>query len=1302
MWAGRVAVTKVCVLRGDKAMWRLGLVLSILVLWPVEALLANEATVEDVQRRIENRALNLKRKSAVLSDIKEAPKKDLRAIQPERRPRLYHQKNSDWGRLESVVNEQIQRGVALVKKFEGTSTIGALWLRLADSYLEKTRLVQDRLESEYVAALEKAQKTGRRPTLNLAPSYSSARKANQLYVWFIRDFPSHKSVPRALAQLAASYFYLQQHDKGLETYAKLAKVAPRSKYMLEADFNRAEHYFAEENYAHALKFYNRFIKKVPSGVKAKKRLAYHRRAWCYYRLRKVPPALKDLEWVLLSARQDKLPVASTQEVVRDLVWFYGEHPNGPRGARAYFSRVLGADYTKRIMPQVARQAWDTGRYNDAIFLYRDLISRAPKARVAAEYQRNIVRIYKGSKRHDREFRRELLLWVSNYSAKSPWGKANRGSAFATEVQKATELEFRKYIKRQHKSYITTGKQKGVGVLALFYKKYFELFPKSEHALELRFFYAELLFDTKKYAKAVENYRKVIAQGGGEYAKMARHNVLLALEKALPSDAALSRHLGKRKERLEFQPNIAAFVKEAELFVEQNTGSKEAEAVIYKVAYFYYLHNQHEKAIANYVKAIKTYPKAAAMPVAVTAVLDIYTQKKSPQSLNAVMQELLGVPEVLQNTKVVAQIKKVLSAVDFNVAANLEKSKDYLASAKQYERIAKESKDAKIRADALNNAAVNYERAKAWPKAVELYRRVARSNSPHLGDKKQVAREVLAAFYKRVGRYDKAAYWSEQCAASAKGQKRLDFLNDAAVIYGGLNNFQAAERNYAALLKYVTGAAKAKVNYSRAHMYRMAGNYEKAIPLMQAVADDPGGVPFHRVEMAYLLAQVFKQRSDRANLKKAYQKVVQVQKALGAQHSDVGAVYAAEARFELNLATYREFSAIPLRASDKDLAAKLKRRAELLNKLIAEMRQVVAYDNGSYVAAALSLMAEAEANMAQAILASGVPKVLKDKEKIKEYQQGLAKQAEPHSQKSQALYKEAVSKGFDLGARGPWFVKAVRRLSAIDKSSTYATDYAPSRELFVSETPIKQETENAATSSRNTLTSASGVLANKPRDLAALNSLAVYHLQKRQYALGELVLFRALRDHAGAAELYNNLAYIYVKTGRPQLAWQQWQKALSHSISHAPLAANVSAVLLDNFYYAKSKVLLSKAYTKDVVKDLQAKKPMAVVIANNYAVALAGHGKAAKARKIYELMVDTHGVESFESFFNYALVLMENEAKKSRTKIESLLGRLEFLARGGDKRDRLKKLKKRRVPASHDAEFDPSLGVLHSEGAADGI
>lgn len=922
----------------------------------------------------------------------------------------------DMAAYEKILDRQIDELYKLTKKFKDSSTRGELWLRLAELYVEKAVLIDSREQDEFdkkLLAFNQG-KTKQKPTLNSTASKAYNKKAVQLYEWFQRDFPRDPKMAQALYFLGYNYFELGDSKKGADFYERLKASYPRSQFVGESQFALGEYYFENDKWSKAYSEYSGLIKDKRHPLHF---FAAYKGAWCLYRIGRYQEALKYIEYIIKSGREgaesgeSRRTVNKTKlenEAQRDVVVFYAA-AGDPRKAPEYFRNLLGKDEWVQV-EKLAYYSMDKGNKDASQDLFKMLIDRDPQSPKAFEYQYQIVQSFFYAK-NSNTFKEELYRWIKDYGAASTWYGANQGNQeLLSNSYKLREQTLRNWILQQHQTAQNSRTKNSQLMANDGYKLYLQEFPTSPLIPDMHFYHGELLYDMGQYDEAGVQYKWVVDNAPqSKFADKSAQNLLLAVEKSVPSDKELQKRVGQSTEPISLDPKAERFITAAQWYIEKFPNSEKAPEIRFRMGRIYYQHNQFDQANKIFKEVVQKYPKTKYSEYSANLILDIYNLKKDYIGLEKTGKELLA-DSSFAGSKAGEEIRGVLEKANFKKAQDLEGDKKFAESAFQFENFANQNAKSNLAVTAWFNAGVNFERAGLNEKAVKSYQNVLASKDAAATPLKQKTKRLLAKIYQDAILYDESAKLFMEAAEEApQDPLAANFIYNAAVMYEALGKNREAIKLYEEFLqKSKRYQEKVEVLFSLAEMHRKSNQRTYAMNRYQEYIESNPSNAQNVIAAHYQLSQLH--RGEEAT--KWKEKTVAVQRRLSAKQSGVGAKEAAQLKFEKAQETFQQFRAVSIPHDPQKQKKAVNQKLELLNALTKELGDVIKVDSAEEIVASLNLIGEANAHMSQAILSAPLPKGLNAEEE-KQYKAGIAKVAEPFNMKAKESFKLAVDRSREL-------------------------------------------------------------------------------------------------------------------------------------------------------------------------------------------------------------------------------------------------------------------------------------------------
>ena len=964
-----------------------------------------------------------------------APKKmqaeDFNQVKPPRTQSFLETGKDDRAKLEKYTDEQIAELYKLVKRFSASARRGDLWIRLAELYVEKAEIVDFRVQSKYDEELKAFHegKVKAKPQTNNSEAREYNKKAIQLYEWFLRDFPKDPRIDQALFFLGYNYFELGNIPQGLNYYSRLTKEYPQSSFVIESHFALAEFYFENEKWKEAVGHYYEVAKRP------KHRLAnfsMYKLAWCEFRSGDITTAITTLEKLIQRNRAAESQTAEgkkvskqrlEKEALRDLVLFYADDRKS-KDSIEYFERIAGSE-SAFYLEKLAYLYIDRGQKDAAKVIFTYLSDKNPLAPKAFEYKYQLAQAYANAPL-TKEYRQQLYSWVHDFGSSSPWYKANSGNKTLMESSnKLRETTLKTWILVQHQTAQNSRARFSQELANEGYIVYFQEFtnPPSAALADMHFFYGELLYDMERFEDAGAQYRWVVDNAPqSKYGSKATENIVLSLERSLPSDAEISKLVGNSVDPVPLAPKTEGFVRAAKYYIEKYPTAPKVAELKFRVGRLYYQHNQFDAAIPVFKAVVKDHPKTKYAEYSANLLLDSYNLKKDYDGLEKTGQELLTVSSISQSSAG-SDIRGVIEKAQFKKAQDYEVAKDYKRSADQYAAFAKQNPNSSLATIAAFNAAINYERAGENDKAIQEHQMVLASSQKDTRGNKVNSRRILAKLYLDGGFLAEAAQAFKGSAVEAGKQPIAGNLYyDAAVNYELLGKNAEAIENYRAYLSHTNNSDKSEAYFRIGMIYKRMNNMKLATDNFRTYCS-MSGVNERWVEAAYWI-WIHAPTTEKPTWRK---------RILGSAKPGVGISWAAKVALADAQVEFHDMKLVKIPADPAKQPQVVQKKISLLTELNKHLTNIVKMDSAEEIVAALVMSGMASEHLADAIIRAPIPADFKPEEQ-KAYRDGLQKVADPFLAKAKESYSSAVERAFDLEVYGTELEMAKSALQRLDPTS----------------------------------------------------------------------------------------------------------------------------------------------------------------------------------------------------------------------------------------------------------------------------
>ncbi|MFL5356492.1 tetratricopeptide repeat protein [Archangium sp.] len=677
------------------------------------------------------------------------------------------------GQVATKRREQIESLKKIISLSADPKEQPSLLFRLGELYWEESKFYffeANRKDDELLEAMNRGDSAGQsRAKASKAELLTRQKQYSRLaldqYTKIVQEYPDFERSDEVLFFLGTNLMEEGQDRKALVVFKRLVEKHPKSRYMPDAWLAFGEYYFNNSKGKHAdleraLAAYKKAAEYPESQVYA---FALYKQGWCYFNLADYANAKDKWKSVVLYGElagaqavekdggKGKKGSSLVREARTDYVRAYAREGDVML-AREDFSKVAtNPDDRFAMMRTLANMYYGDGKDREAAITYNSLIKEKPLSPEAPGFQGRIVDIVlrMGNKERTVTQVRRLVKIMKEVES-SGVIKEDKDKRALADAKDLAERTLSNLAVTWHNEAKKTREEATFGYADMIYSDYLTLFPDSNKAYDLRFFWAELLNDNlQKYDKAAANYTLVVLQDvkqleakddkgnpkpgkPGKWLNNAAYNSILAYDEMVKD--AEAKGLFKDVDTKDIRKKAAIpqgkkdLLEACERYLKYvPKGDKQVE-IAFKAANIYYRHNHFDEAVLRFSEIALGHPDykfetgERAGEIAANLILDSYNLLEDWQKVNEWARRFYN-NEKLATGKFRDDLSKVIEQSAFKLVSQLEAKNQFSKAAEAYLSFVADFPQTEIADVALFNASVDYYKAKMLDKAIQVRQRI---------------------------------------------------------------------------------------------------------------------------------------------------------------------------------------------------------------------------------------------------------------------------------------------------------------------------------------------------------------------------------------------------------------------------------------------------------------------------------------------------------------------------------------------------------------------------------------------------
>jgi tetratricopeptide (TPR) repeat protein len=813
---------------------------------------------------------------------------------------------------------------------------------------------------------------------------AGTREAIVLYKKLLNNYPLYERNDQVLYQMSRAYEELGQIKEAMAVMDRMVRDFPRSRYIDEVQFRRAEYFFVHKRYLDAEDAYASIM---DIGVSSSfYELALYKLGWTFYKQELYEDALHRFIALMdykvsvgydFQQTEDEQEWKRTEDTFRVISLSFS-NLGGADSVVDYFSRRGKRSYEDRVYSKLGEFYFDKRRYADAGAAYSAFVDRNPFHRVAPNFHMRVIEIQTAG-----GFPSLVLdskkKFATTYSLKAEYWKyfdpGDRPDVLGLLKTNLTDLANHYHAGYQDPEQ-KEKKQANFKEALNWYREFLASFPMESESPAINYQLAELLLENRSFGTAAVEFEKT-AYGYPPHEKssQASYASVSAYREQLGTVAPEGEDEVKREV-------VRSSLKFADTFPEH----EKAAIVLGAAADDLYGMKEYEQALTAAYKLLEVFPGT-----------DVDVVRDAWLVIGHSSYELLHYSEAESAyLKVLALLPaedKTRGVLIDNLAASIYKqgeqanaSEDYQVAADHFLRVGRIAPDSKIRPTAEYDAAAALIQLKDW-EAAALVLEGFRNSFPEHPLQAEVTRKI-AYVYREDGRLALAAGEYERIERESEDD---GIRRDALLV--------AAE------------------------LYEQDGDSTSALEVYQRYVDYFAQPVELNLETRNKITVILKAQNDLKSYLDELKKIVKIDASAGKDRTPRTRYLAANAALVLAEKKFDTFTAVKL---DNPMEANLKKKRELMKESEQEFNRLIDYEIGEITAAATFYLAEIYAHFSEALMSSERPQGLSPLEQ-EQYELAIEDQAYPFEEKAIKVHEDNL-KLISLGVYNDWVDKSLQKLA----------------------------------------------------------------------------------------------------------------------------------------------------------------------------------------------------------------------------------------------------------------------------------
>ena len=540
----------------------------------------------------------------------------------------------------------------LISKSHGKPFLPELYIRLAELYAEKSRVVF------FLRRLEMGER-GKVREISSIEAAGLKEKAVETYLQIVSHFPEFEYLDKVHFFLAHEFRELGKYTDMVEQYEEILKTYPLSEFVPESLLLLGDHAYQDKNIDQALGYYQRVLQYPKSSAIV---IARYKLAWVHINKRNYAQALSLFEKSVANKDVPSTVDVDTYnrvdirlEALADMAFTYSQvyKDTKPGDDSAYFKNIAWSRQSYiLVLEKLANRYMIKHKWDNASYIYRELSAMQSDGTKLLHYLENLYTCLLESKNFGGS-ENDIVLIVKaldqvRYSVHMDESKK-------VELMTVYELYARDVATRLHNNAKKTNEVDDYRVAASVYKKYLDFFDESPKYAEIQINYAESLFASGDHTRAGKVYETIASTISDP---KVRHDPLYSAAAAYYT--ALNNIGDLNHYEIAFSQDGLRDV--GQTYVGLYPSSSKSEDILFNIARIQYDKGEFQAAVEEFSAFVKKYPKGSNAKAAVELIMDSLNITENYDALMDLEQDIAEIPGLDSGVKQnIAKVSKAAQA-----------------------------------------------------------------------------------------------------------------------------------------------------------------------------------------------------------------------------------------------------------------------------------------------------------------------------------------------------------------------------------------------------------------------------------------------------------------------------------------------------------------------------------------------------------------------------------------------------------------------------------------------------------------